>query len=92
MVTALIALSACLVVASFAVKARLRGQAHVERKPELDRTAFILALVLCEAAALLGLVARFTTGSPHYYVSLLIGFVGILLHYPKREQSTERGY
>jgi hypothetical protein len=92
LVTALMALSVCLVATSFAVKGRLRRQARIEREPGLARAGFILALVLYEAAALLGLVVWFTTVSSQYYVPLLIGFVCMLLQYPSREQSVDLGH
>ena len=43
----------------------------------------LIALVFCEAAALCGIIVWFVTGWPFYYVLLLFGLVGGLLHYPK---------
>ena len=71
LVYAMLAASVALVAASFVVKAK--------RVPD------ILALALCEAAALLGVVAWFTTGWSRSYVFLIVGLAGILLHYPRRE-------
>ena len=52
------------------------------------RKAFILALVLCEAAALYGVVVWTTTGSPRSDYCLLAGAAGMLLHFPRRVSST----
>jgi hypothetical protein len=41
--------------------------------------------VLCDAAALLGVVLHFLTGSPRGQLIIAIGVAGLLLHYPKRE-------
>jgi hypothetical protein len=49
----------------------------------LTRPRFLAALILCEAAALLGLAARYLTGTPDYYLPMLIALVGLILHSPK---------
>src|ERR1017187_3936856 len=51
------------------------------------KNAFILALALCEAAALYGVVVWSTTGSPRSYYCLLAGAAGMLLHFPRRAHS-----
>jgi hypothetical protein len=51
------------------------------------RNAFTLGLVLCEAAALFGMVAWFATGSPRSYYCLLAGAAGMLLHFPRAAHS-----
>jgi hypothetical protein len=48
--------------------------------------AFVLALILCEIAALCGLVLWFTTGSPRSYYCLAAGALGMLLHFPRATQ------
>ena len=80
----LLVIAAVLVGSSFPTKARLRGQPGGGRDLARERIALIAALVLCEAAAILGLVEHFVTGSPRYYVLILIGLVGMLMHYPQR--------
>jgi hypothetical protein len=45
-----------------------------------------LALVLSEAAALFGVVVWFVTGSPQYYLFLLIGGGAMVLHFPTRPE------
>ena len=51
------------------------------------RSAFVVAVVLCELSALYGLVLWTTTGSPRAYYCLVVGAVGMLLHVPRRDQS-----
>jgi hypothetical protein len=72
--TGLLALAVVNVIGSFLVRSRVPG------KP-----GFLGALVLCESAALFGVVAHFVTGMPRYWMMLLIGLTGMLLHYPRRE-------
>lgn len=74
LVAVLLVVALSLVGLSFPMKSRLRKQ-----------SGLIVALILCEAAALFGLVIRFATGSPYYYVFLALGFAGVLLHFPRRQ-------
>lgn len=71
-------------VASFVVKRLFQSRARNESNPALYRSGFIIALVLCEAAGLMGLVAWFVTASPQYYLFLLVAVVAMLLHFPRR--------
>ncbi len=73
LVTVLLVTAVSMVAMSFAVKSRAQA-------------GRIIALVLCEAAALFGIVVRIVAGSPRYWVFLLLGLVGVLLHYPRREE------
>jgi hypothetical protein len=66
-----LAVAVGLVVASFVVKNVLKASA-----------AFIVALALCEAAAVLGFVVWVVTGWPYYWGFFVLGLVGQLLHYP----------
>ena len=86
LVRILLVLAAANAAASFLVKKSFQSRAASLNKPVLRRTGFLIALVLCEAAGLLGVVAWFTTASPLYYVFLLIGFVAMLLHFPTRAE------
>ena len=70
---------------SFPVKSRLITYAVEQQRVHLVQQAYILALALCEVAALLGLLDFFATGHRHYYVLFLIAALGQLLHFPRRE-------
>jgi hypothetical protein len=63
----------------------MRGPREEIRNLGRERTAHIVALVLCDAAAVLGVVLQFITDSPRDQLIVAIGVAGLLLHYPKRE-------
>jgi hypothetical protein len=71
--------------ASFLLKHRLLRQAAEERKPELVKSAYIVALALCESIGLFGLLAHLLTGVEHYYFFFVLAGFGILIHKPQRE-------
>ena len=80
-----IGIGVCLVATSIPLRnhflARARGG-----MPGLYRLAVIVPIVFCEAAALLGVVVWFLTASPQYYWNLIIGVLGMLMHFPKRAE------
>jgi len=69
---------------SFAVKKLFEARALRQNTPAIGRTGFLLAIVLCETAAMYGVAVWFLTASPYYYVLLLISGIAILLHFPGR--------
>jgi F0F1-type ATP synthase membrane subunit c/vacuolar-type H+-ATPase subunit K len=74
------------VSASFAVKGTFYRRAAERQEPARMQTGFILALLLCEVAAMLGLVALFVTLSGYSHLLLALGALGQLLHFPRREE------
>jgi F0F1-type ATP synthase membrane subunit c/vacuolar-type H+-ATPase subunit K len=70
--------------ASFILKHKIFKTAIEQRKPELVRGAYIIALALCESAATFGLVVHIATGVEFYYFFFVLGGFGILLHKPQR--------
>lgn len=85
LVEALLLAAVALVAASFAVKSYFFKRASESSNPAFVRAGELIAFTLCEAAALLGLVAWFVAASPRYYWFLILGAAGQLLHYPRRE-------
>jgi len=83
-VLAAVALSS--VVASFVVKAGFYRRAAEQQQPMLLQQGFIVAIVLCEAAVLLGLVGVFLTWNDYAYGLFALGALGEALHFPRREQ------
>jgi hypothetical protein len=83
--TTLLAIAAGLVGVSFPVENRVRGPREETRNFARERAAQIMGLVLCESAAVLGVVVHIVTGSPRGQLMIAIGVAGLLLHYPKRE-------
>jgi hypothetical protein len=74
------------VVASFVLKASFYKRAAGQQQPALLQTGFIVAMVLCEAAVLLGLVGVFMTWNDYAYGLFVLGALGEVLHFPRREQ------
>jgi len=83
LVRILLVMAVGLVGASFAIKRRIAaGVATPDNAARIQQLRLIVALVLCEAAALFGVVVWFVTGWQYYYVFLLLGAAGQVLHYP----------
>ena len=78
-------MGAFLVVISFAVKQRFLKQSDERQEIALVQTGFIIAVAMCEAGALFGLVDLMATGNRYYFVVMLIGALGILFHFPRRD-------
>ena len=74
------------IAASYLLRQNFYGKAERERQPALVQTGLIVALALCEVAALLGLVALFALGNPLAYSLFVLAVVGQLLHFPRRDQ------
>jgi hypothetical protein len=47
--------------------------------------AYVIALALCESAALFGVLIHFVTGSASFYVAFAVGVIGMLLHFPQKK-------
>jgi len=77
------ALSAAL--ASFPIKSKLISRAIERQDAQLVQQAYIVAWAMCEVAGLLGVLDFFLTANRHYYVLFIIGAVGQLIHFPRRE-------
>jgi F0F1-type ATP synthase membrane subunit c/vacuolar-type H+-ATPase subunit K len=71
--------------ASFVLRFKLLKQAISKQKPELVRSAYIVAFALCEATGIFGLIAYFSTGIQYYYLFFVLSGFGILLHKPQRD-------
>jgi len=69
--------------------ATLVGLSFLLKRRMAVRNGFIVALALCDAGAVLGLVSWFVTGSPLSYYALILGFGGVLLHYPVPPEQPE---
>lgn len=80
------AISAFLVVGSFPVKKTFLSRSVETQQVRLVNTGFVLAMALCEAAGLLGLLDYFVAHDRYYFILLALSFVGVLLHFPRRNQ------
>lgn len=70
---------------SFLIKSKLVGKAIEQRQVLHVQQGYLVAWVVTEFAALLGLVDFFMTSDPYFYVLMIIGGIGQLLHFPRRE-------
>ncbi len=74
-----------LVLISFAVKQKFLKQSVERQKIALVQTGFIVAIAICEAGALFGLVDLMVTANRYYFLVMLIAAVGMLFHFPRRD-------
>jgi F0F1-type ATP synthase membrane subunit c/vacuolar-type H+-ATPase subunit K len=70
--------------ASFVLKHKMLRQATEKQEPGSIKSAYIVALVLCESVGIFGLIAYFVTGVEQYYYFFVLSGFGILLHKPQR--------
>jgi len=80
------------VLLSFIIKSKLRAQAINQQNPALLQTGTIIALALCESASLFGLVLAFAFDYPYFFLWFALGILGILLHFPRRENFIAASY
>lgn len=71
---------------SFILKRKYYSQAVEQRNPALMQTGFVLALALCEATSLFGLLIYFVTRDPSAYLLFALAALGMLLHFPRKSQ------
>lgn len=88
----LTALGTLFVVLSFVVKRKILERSVERQEVALVQQALIVACVMCEASALLGLLERFLFDSHEYYLLFLISAIGTALHFPRREQLLSATY
>lgn len=84
-VTGLLIFALLLTAGSVPVRSHLFAEEDGKLTPQQKRQSLVVALSMCEAAAIFGIIARFAFGSPSYYLFFLIGLAGQLLHYPRQK-------
>lgn len=77
---------------SFVLKNKFLAQAASEQRPEKVQTAYLIAFVLSESAAICGFLGVFFAGSPYGYLLFVVAVVGVLLHMPRREHLLAASY
>ncbi len=77
---------------SFVVEKRAVAQAVAEQKPQYMQTGLIVACALCEAISLLGLVLAFAFSYQYFFAWFALGILGIVLHFPKRDNINAASY
>jgi hypothetical protein len=82
---ALICVAMFAILISFLIKNRLLDKAVEQRNMVGVQQAYVVAWAITEVAALLGLLDFFTTADRYHHALFLIGAVGLLFHFPRRE-------
>jgi Na+/glutamate symporter len=83
------AVAACVTILSVFFRRRMTQRALEQRRPQSVSGAYIVAFAMCELAALLGLMIRFTTNETKYYLLFILAIVGLLLNMPQRDDVTQ---
>jgi|SRR5689334_18623347 len=81
----LICVAVLAVLISFLIKSRLLSKAIDQQHVGMVQQAYVVTWAIAEAAALLGLLDFFTTADRYYHALFIIGALGLLLHFPRRE-------
>ncbi|MCD9186209.1 MAG: hypothetical protein LUM44_07235 [Pyrinomonadaceae bacterium] len=77
---------------SFVLESKFLNEAVERQKPELVQTALIVSCALCEATSLLGLVTVFAFSYRYFFAWFALGILGIILHFPKRDNLFAASY
>ncbi len=83
--TGLLILACMLVAGSIPMRRAMFSGENGRQTPQEKRQGYIVALVMCQAAAVFGIIARFAFDSPKYYLFFVVGLFGQLLHYPRQD-------
>ncbi len=70
---------------SFVLKKKFLDQAIDEQNVSLVQTAVIVGCALCESVSLFGMMLAFVAEYQYFFVWFFIGIVGMLFHFPKRD-------
>lgn len=73
------------VALSFLIKQKALAKSVETQRLDLVQSAYIVAFALCESSALFGLINHFTTGSRYYYFAFAIAGLGLVLHFPQKQ-------
>lgn len=80
------------VIMSFALKAGFYSRAARDQNPALIQSGLVVACALCEASALFGVVLAFAFDYQYFFLWIILGAVGVLLHFPRRDTFIAASY
>jgi F0F1-type ATP synthase membrane subunit c/vacuolar-type H+-ATPase subunit K len=86
-----VAAAVCFVL-SFGFKRRLYERAVEEQNLAQVQSGLVIALALCEASSLFGLVLAFAFDYPYFFLWFVLGILGMLLHFPRHADLLAAGY
>ena len=77
---------------SFIMKKRSFEQAIEKQEIAYVQTGVIIACAFCEAISLLGMVLAFAFSYQYFFAWIVLGILGILLHFPRRDAVIAASY
>ena len=80
------------VLMSFLIKSRLLAKAVDQQHLGMVQQAYVVAWAITEVAALLGLLDYFKAADRYYHALFIIGALGLLFHFPRREPVVNAGF
>ena len=88
----LICVAVLALLISFLIKNRLLTKAVDQQHLGMVQQAYVVPWAINEVAALLGLLDFFTTADRYYHALFIIGALGLLFHFPRREPVVNAGF
>ena len=70
---------------SLVIKCKFLARSVEQQRVDMVQQGYLIAWVLCETAALLGLLDFFVTGNRLYWVSFVVAAIGQLVNFPRRQ-------
>jgi len=70
---------------SLVIKSKFLARSVEQQRVDMVQQGYLIAWVLCETAALLGLLDFFVTGNRLYWVSFVVAAIGQLVNFPRRQ-------
>jgi hypothetical protein len=80
------------VIASILLKSKYVNRSVEEQSVKVLQQGYIMALALCEVAAIFGLLDHFTTGNPYYFANFIVAVCGQLYHFPRRQHVLDASF
>jgi hypothetical protein len=82
---AVVVIGVSMTLVSILIKTKFLARAIEQQRVDVLQQGYILAWAVSEGAALLGLLDFFATGNRFYYAGLVIGAIGQLVNFPRRQ-------
>jgi Kef-type K+ transport system membrane component KefB len=92
LILVLAVLALALIGLSFLFKRKILTRAATEQRPQMVMTAYILALAMCDAACIMGVLVFFTTDFRYYFLWFIAGALAMILHRPRRDDLLAASY
>lgn len=77
---------------SFFMKSQVKKRAMEEQNPRQLMTGTVIACAFCESISIMGLVLAFAFSYQYFFIWFALGVLGILLHFPKRDDFHAAGF